>query len=104
MMKIKQFWRRTVRRFRQLPPWVEFSILGVLALGLVSLGSLFIWASFVSIPSIKIFKNKKVAESTKIYDRPGNVVLYDVHGAMRRTAVPLDQISPYIQHATIAIE
>ncbi len=101
---MKNFWRRIVRWFRSLPPWVEITILAGLAVGLLILGTLFIWASFVPIPSIDNFQNRKVAESTKIYDRTGNVVLYDVHGTMRRTAVPLDQISPYVQRATIAIE
>ncbi len=103
-MNIKNSWRRIVRWFRSLPPWVEMTILAALALGLLVLGTLFIWASFVPIPSIDNFQNRKVAESTKIYDRTGNVVLYDVHGSVRRTAIPLDQISPYVQKATIAIE
>jgi 1A family penicillin-binding protein len=56
------------------------------------------------IPAINSFENRQVAESTKIYDRSGNIVLYDVYGAVRRTAVPLEEISPYVQKATIAIE
>ena len=52
------------------------------------------WAILVSIPSIDGIENRVVGESTKIYDRTGNVLLYDVHGAMRRTEVPLDEISP----------
>lgn len=62
------------------------------------------WALVVSIPSVDSFENRKVAESTKIYDRTGNVLLFDVHGSMRRTGVPLSEISLYIQNATIAIE
>lgn len=62
------------------------------------------WAMVVSIPSIDNFENRKIAESTKIYDRTGNTVLYDVHGNVRRTAVPLAQMSPFIQKATISIE
>lgn len=62
------------------------------------------WALIVSIPSIDGIENRVVGESTKIYDRTGNVLLYDVHGTMRRTEVPLDQISPYIRNASVAIE
>ena len=69
-----------------------------------TLGIFAAWASVVSIPSITNFENRKVSESTKIYDRTGNIVLYDVHGAVRRTTVPLSEISPSIQHATISIE
>lgn len=62
------------------------------------------WALVVAVPSVDSFENRRVAESTKIYDRTGNIVLYDVHGSMRRTAVPLADMSPYIRNATIAIE
>lgn len=67
-------------------------------------GGLFAWAATVTIPSIDNFENRRVGESTKIYDRTGNVLLYDVHGTMRRTSVPLDAISQHLRNATIAIE
>src|SRR5262249_34281784 len=89
---------------RWLPQWLwAFAFIVVLGFFFV-LGIFAAWASVISIPSINSFENRKVAESTKIYDRTGNVVLYDVHGAVRRTAVPIAEISPYIQHATVAIE
>ena len=78
--------------------------MGFFALILFGLGGVVVWASFVPIPSINNFENRQVAESTKIYDRTGNVVLYDVHGSVRRTAVPLEAINPYIREATISIE
>ena len=68
------------------------------------LGIFAAWASIITIPSINNFENRKLSESTKIYDRTGNVVLYDVHGSVRRTAVSLTDISPYIQHASVSIE
>lgn len=67
-------------------------------------GVLFAWATVLVIPSTDNFQNRKVSESTKIYDRTRNVLLYDVHGTMRRTAVPLEAISPNIRNATVAIE
>jgi len=45
-----------------------------------------------------------VANSTKIYDRTGATVLYNIHDNIRRTEVPLSEMSLYIQQATIAIE
>src|SRR5689334_19676607 len=42
-------------------------------------------------------------QTTRIYDRNG-VLLYEFFGAGKRTNVPLDQISPWLTHATIAIE
>src|SRR3989338_609110 len=69
-----------------------------------SVGILLAWATILKIPAIDNFQNRKVAESTKIYDRTGNILLYDVHGTMRRTAVPLEDISPNLRNATVAVE
>ncbi len=100
--------RRLFRRIRQIlrvmPSWIEFTLLGILAAAFVTLGAAVIWAAVMPIPTINNFENRQVAQSTKIFDRTGNIVLYDVHGAMRRTAVPIEEISPYIRNATIAIE
>src|SRR5262249_13998412 len=93
------FWKRLT-----IPQWLELFVLAVIALALFFLGGVILWASLVPIPSINNFENREVAQSTKIYDRTGNVVLYDAHGAEERTSVPLSSISPYIQDATIAIE
>jgi 1A family penicillin-binding protein len=97
LKKIRKQWRR-------VPAWLEFSLIGIAVLVLLLLGAGILWATFIPLPSINNFENRQVAQSTKIYDRTGNIVLYDVHGSVRRTAVTLDQISPYIQNATIAIE
>lgn len=67
-------------------------------------GIVFAWALMYTFPSIDNFQNRRVAESTKIFDRTNNVLLYDVHGTMRRTAVPLEKISLNIRNATVAIE
>jgi 1A family penicillin-binding protein len=87
-----------------LPQWLWAAAFTLVLGFFFVLGIFAAWASVIAIPSIDNFENRKVAESTKIYDRTGNVVLYDVHGNVRRTAVPLAEISPNIQHATVAIE
>lgn len=87
-----------------MPPWMELGLLGLTALGFLVVGSAIIWASVVPLPSIENFENRKISESTKLFDRTGSVVLYDVYGQIRRTAVSLEDISPYIQKASIAIE
>jgi 1A family penicillin-binding protein len=98
-------------RFVSLMPRTRFVPQWLWALGTFFVGFLIFttgifaaWASVVSIPSIDNFENRKIAQSTKIYDRTGNIVLYDVHGSVRRTAVPLSSISPFIQKASVAIE
>ncbi|MFC1722236.1 transglycosylase domain-containing protein, partial [Patescibacteria group bacterium] len=41
--------------------------------------------------------------STKIFDR-NEVPIFEVYGDKNRTLVKLDEISPYVQHATLAVE
>jgi penicillin-binding protein 1C len=84
--------------------WIKLATMAIIAIILFLFGSLIVWAAIMPIPSINDFEARQVAQSTKIYDRTGNIVLYDVHGAVRRTSVPLDAISPYIRNATIATE
>lgn len=99
--------RGVVRRMpktRWIPQWF-WAFVFILLLGFFfTLGLFAAWASVITIPSISNFQNRKVSESTKVYDRTGNIVLYDVHGNVRRTAVPLSAISKFVQDATVAIE
>ena len=97
MRKLRRLWRK-------LPPWAELSFVAIAAFVLIALGSAVVWATVTPIPAINNFENRKIAESTKIFDRTGNIVLFDVYGQIRRTLVPLEEISQYIQRATIAIE
>lgn len=60
--------------------------------------------AFTPIPDLNSFDARKVSESTKIYDRKGTTVLYDLNHDMRRNVVPLAEMSPLLQKATIAIE
>ncbi len=78
--------------------------LGLFGLGLLFVGGVLIWLMTIDIPSIAGFHDRKVAESTKIYDRTGEILLYDVHGTVRRTKVPFANISRNVKNATIAIE
>lgn len=65
-------------------------------------------ASFIyfakDLPDPSKIDQRQITQSTKIYDRTGTVLLYDVHGEEKRTVVALDQISKNLQNATIATE
>ncbi len=67
-------------------------------------GAGILWAALTPIPDLNSFDSRKVAQSTKIYDRTGNTVLYDLNHDVRRNVVPLTEISPNLQKAAIAIE
>lgn len=47
---------------------------------------------------------REVAQSTKIYDRTGKTVLYEIYGNQKRTLVSLADIPDYVKNATVAIE
>jgi 1A family penicillin-binding protein len=70
---------------------------------IVSAGIL-IWISSLQIPDLSAFDERRVLQSTKIYDRTGEVLLYDLHQDVKRTIVPLEDMSRHIKNATVAIE
>ncbi len=67
-------------------------------------GAVVLWASFIKLPDFAGFQDRKVVESTKIYDRTGKILLYDVHEDIKRTLIPFDAMSPNIKNATVAVE
>lgn len=68
------------------------------------LGTLLVWASTVRLPDISTFEARKIANSSKITDRTGTVVLYDIHQSVRRTEIPISEMGETIQNAIISIE
>ncbi len=66
--------------------------------------AILIWVSTLEIPDLSAFEERRILQSTKIYDRTGEVLLYDLHEDVRRTIVPLENMSRHIKNATVAIE
>lgn len=80
-------------------------IIGFAFIFIFIFGGIFVlWASTFDLPDLNNFEERRVSQSTKIYDRTGDVVLFDVHGEISRTVVPFDEISDNIKKAVIAIE
>ncbi len=75
-----------------------------ISLGIVFFALLAIWLSTIQLPDFNNFENRYVANSTKIYDRTGKIVLYNIHDNIKRTEVDLSEMNLYIQQATISIE
>lgn len=67
-------------------------------------GIAILWFSTIQIPDLSAFEARKVTQSTKIFDRTGQILLYDIHNDAKRTVISFDDISKYIKDATIAIE
>lgn len=60
--------------------------------------------SSFKIPDFRSFEDRKVVNSTKIYDRTGKILLYDIHQETKRTDITSDKMGDNIKRATVAIE
>src|SRR3989338_4210687 len=95
MNPFKRLWRK----FRKSDHFLALGGLGLFALGLMIL-----WLATLKIPALESLSERRLDGSTKIYDRTGEILLYAFSPDVRRDVVTLEEISPYAQKATIAIE
>ncbi len=79
-------------------------VLLVVAFGIFCLALVIFWVATLKTPNLSSFDDKLLGQSAKIYDRTGTVLLYDLGQKVRRTVVPLNEVTPYVRNATIAIE
>lgn len=97
-------------KFTQLKYWVRQHKTQILKWLLVLSGifAVLLIATFAyvakDLPSSGTIGKRQITESTKIYDRTGNHILYEVHGEENRTVIPLEQIPKTVQQATLALE
>lgn len=87
-----------VRLFSRLSTFALWAIL----VGLVGVIGLIIFF-FTQVPSPEALQNRLVAQSTKIYDRNGEL-LYDIFQEQNRTPIKLAEVPETVKEATIAIE
>lgn len=97
-LRSKQWWKANYKRL------IIDTLIVLFVLGVVLVSGLLIWVSTLQIPDLSSFSDRRVLQSTKIYDRTGQILLYDLHQDVKRTVVPYDHISRYLKNATIAIE
>src|SRR4051812_32727315 len=80
---------------------VLFTVIG---LGVIGSGVFILWLATLEMPDLSNFDVSGVAQSTKIYDRTGEVLLYDAHHDVKRTVIPFENMPQTIKDATVAIE
>ena len=56
------------------------------------------------LPRPEKFTESPFIQSTKIYDRTGKVLLYDIYGEEKREIIPFDKISDNLKHSVLASE
>src|SRR6185312_9230347 len=77
-------------------------VVGIL---LILTGFLILWAATLPLPDLNALSQIRVDQSVKLYDRTGQVLLYDLSNSdIQRTSVSLASVSPNIQDAIISIE
>lgn len=78
--------------------------LAITAVMLFVSGMLILWVASLRIPALEDISERRLNQSTKIYDRTGEILLYDTSRDTRRAPIPFEDISPYARAATLAIE
>jgi|WetSurMetagenome_2_1015567.scaffolds.fasta_scaffold00849_15 1A family penicillin-binding protein len=112
-MNYQQSWKdKTANRPRRGKPlflrlflnknFFKFLLFLILA-GFIFAAAGFAWLSR-DLPNPNQLMDRQVAQSTKIYDRTGQNILYDIHGDQQRTLVELKDIPNYVKWATVAVE
>lgn len=72
-------------------------------IGLIGFLSLFLYLHS-ALPDPESIALRKVTESTKIFDKTGQVLLYDIHGEEKRTIIPWEKIPESVKKSTLASE
>jgi len=78
-------------------------LIGLVVFGVISGIGVFAYFS-KDLPDPDSIIERTVSESTKIYARDGQTILYEIHGDEKRTLVNIEDIPDHMKQATIAIE
>lgn len=92
---MKDFWRR----FKNTNHYFAIG-----AVALFACGFFVLWVASLRIPALESIAERRVDQSTKIYDRTGEILLYDTSRDVKRAVIPFEEISQDVKEATIAIE
>lgn len=94
---------RYTRRRSRFGRIVTTLIIITLATGILTTTIAAAWVSR-ALPDPERIVTRRVAESTKIYDRTGKILLYEIHGGEKRTRIKLADLPSYVKWATIVAE
>ncbi|OGZ18983.1 MAG: hypothetical protein A2175_01495 [Candidatus Nealsonbacteria bacterium RBG_13_42_11] len=104
-MPYRIFHRKTYRESKERKKVSRFvKITGGLFLFLVFCSVVLFIYYAKDLPRPEKFTEKQFAQSTKIYDRTGKVLLYEIYGEEKRTLVSLNQIPDLLEQAVIVTE
>ncbi len=81
-----------------------FKILLFFFFSLIIIGSIFLFLYIRNFPLPEKFTERYLPQSTKIYDKTGKVLLYEIYGEEKRTIVSLKDIPEYLKQAVLVAE
>jgi len=76
---------------------------GFLVMFIVSLSALFLYYA-KDLPRPEVFTERPFVLPTKIYDRTGKILLYQIYGEEKRIIVSLEEVPRYLKYAVLAAE
>ncbi|KKW45796.1 MAG: Penicillin-binding protein, 1A family [Parcubacteria group bacterium GW2011_GWB1_56_8] len=74
------------------------------ALFALALGAAAVFVLSKDLPSVEQIDTRRISQSTKIYDRDGKVLLYEIAAGQKRTVVPFEEVPQALKDATVAVE
>jgi penicillin-binding protein 1C len=100
----RAFWdfRRKIHG-KSLLFWSALTGAGVVLAGMLMMTIAFAWYSR-DLPDPNALMERNVPQSTKIFDKTGKILLYEIHGDENRTLLKVEDIPDSIKWATVAVE
>ena len=103
-MPQRKYYRKIYQKNKKRRAFLIFKIIGI-ALSVFLFLALFLFVYYSKdLPLPEKFTERQLVQSTKIYDRSGEVLLYEIYGEEKRTWVPLEKISEDLQAAVLVAE
>jgi len=106
-MNLKNIKREAKKSIKKINKDILLNIAKYLGIAFLA-GCLLIFAVFIyytwDLPQPEKFTETPFIQSTKIYDRTGKVLLYDIYGEEKREIVSFDKISDNLKHSILASE
>ncbi|HVN26539.1 MAG TPA: transglycosylase domain-containing protein [Candidatus Paceibacterota bacterium] len=80
------------------------AVIGIVIAGAIGILLVAILYFASTVPTIQEISSQQISQSTKIYDRTGAVLLYQISNGPTRTVVSYDQIPQSLKDATVELE